>query len=142
MVTITQASPDEHTALLAVAKQSKFTRDFSNQVMFSSRAAYLKGWIRKAVGLDGSVVGFTCVRHKVRSPETVLYFIAVDSDVRQRNVGRALFQDLLLQSPSGFVSFNVDNDNAEARAFYARLGCIDTGLPTIGGTATRWEARR
>lgn len=142
MIEIADATQEDHAVLLGIARQSKWTKDFSNAVMFSSPAAYSKGWIRAAWSGAGVCLGFTCVRHKVRTPETVLYFIAVNQLDRRHGAGRALFEDLMERSPSGNVSFNVGKDNVEARAFYERIGCTDTLLETIGGTATRWVKRR
>jgi len=117
---IRPATIEEHKAIMAVAKQSPYTRDFSNH-MFSGEAAYEKGWIRVAV-VGGRIVGFTCVRHKVRAPETSLYFIGVDSEFHGRNVGTALLHDLMQQCPWPRIVLNVMKENEQALRFYDRHG--------------------
>ena len=69
---IRAATPDDHPDILAVTKTSKYTKDFSNRVMFSSDAAYEKGWIMIAENPGTKMLGFTCVRHKVREPVTMV----------------------------------------------------------------------
>ncbi len=117
---IRTATPADHKAILQVAKQSKYTKDFSNQVMFSSEAAYAKGWIRvKEVG--GEIVGFTCIREKVRSPETVLYFIGVHPKVTGCGIGQELIQDIMDRTKHRCMTLNVSKDNS-AKQFYDKLG--------------------
>ena len=112
----------DHPYLLGISRQSKYTRDFSNSMMFSSAHAYNVGWISQAIEDDYRIpLGFTCIREKIRSPETVLYFIGVDAAHKGKGVGRALIQNI------------IDTDNAEARAFYASLGFQEIG-ESLGGT--------
>lgn len=133
MITCRAARLDEHKALVKLAKTGFHTRDFSNAVMFSSPAAYEKGWIRVAEE-EGVLLGYTCVRHKIRAPETVLYFITVAPLAKRRGVGRMLLEDLQQHSPHRRCVLNVANDNPEALAFYPRLGfkIIGTALDGHG----------
>lgn len=97
VTTIRQATTEEHDTLLKIAKTSKYTKDFSNRVMFSSDAMYEKGWIYVAE-YEGTAVGMACVRHKVRAPETMLYFIAIDPEWRSHRIGEALVDRIMADS--------------------------------------------
>lgn len=129
---IRTATVADHEAILKVAKQSKYTRDFSNRVMFSSDAAYEKGWIQ-VFELDGEIVGFTCVREKIRQPEVVLYFITVDKNHGGKGIGHRLINNIRSRTKHRRLVLNVAKDNQEARAFYAALGFTETG-ESLGGS--------
>ena len=135
------ALPGEHAELCKLAKTSPYTRDFSNRVMFSSDAAYAKGWIRVMLH-KREPIGFYCVRQKSRGEKaTALYFITVHPDWRSKNVGKMLLDDIKRASPSGIVQLNVAKDNERARAFYVREGFTTTG-ESLGGTGWSMEWRR
>lgn len=132
------ATPADHDDIFKVAKTSKYTRDFSNRMMFSSDAAYEKGWIRVATLAEGDrrgqIVGFTCVRHK-RNGKTMLYFVTVHPDLKGHGVGKDLLDDVMENSPHKTMELNVMKDN-EAVKFYERLGF------TVVGDAMKGEAWR
>ena len=134
------ATPDDHAAICVVAKTSKYTKDFSNRLMFSSDAAYAKGWILVAEH-RGEILGFTCVRHKVREPVTMLYFITVHPDERGGFIGERLLKHVMQQSPHTCMALNVMKEN-RAVSFYERLGFKIAG-DAFGGEAYRmvkeWE---
>ncbi len=95
---------------------------------------YEKGWIRvaeytQADGFRGryGIVGFTCVRHKVRSPETVLYFIGADSSLRSAGIGSLLLKDLIQQTPHKIIALNVMKENMSAVRFYMERGFQSAG---------------
>lgn len=136
MIKVTLAQEADHAPLLVIAKQSRYTKDFSNQVMFSSPAAYEKGWILRA-DQEGTAwtkpLGFACVRHKTRVPQTVLYFIGVAKEAKRLGVGRALLEEILRTSPHEELVLNVMRENNEARAFYQRLGFEPTGARVLDG---------
>lgn len=125
---VRQATVVDHRAILQVAKQSPYTRDFSNRI-FSGPALYARGWIRvlarsgqkehQGVGWP-DIVGFTCVRHKVRAPETVLYFIGVDREHHRMGIGEILLADLINESPHRRIALNVMKSNEQARSFYRK----------------------
>jgi ribosomal protein S18 acetylase RimI-like enzyme len=126
----------DHKAILQLAKKSPYTKDFGNH-MFSGDAAYEKGWIRIVVALadnnkDQLLYAFYCVRHKVRDPETSLYFIGVDPLAKKGGFGRVLIEDIQDRSPHTRIVLNVMNDNKEALAFYERLG-FTVGAPALKG---------
>ena len=133
-ITIRTATPDDHKRICDLGKTSKFTRDISNAVMFSSPAAYAKGWLKVAIDDEsGDTVGFYCIREKVRAPETVLYFITVDPEMRGRGIGELLLADLMLTTRHKCLTLNVAKDNDGARRFYERLG-FETVGESLGGT--------
>lgn len=117
--TIRAAELDEHQAILKVAKTSKYTKDFGSH-MFSSPAAYEKRWIMVAV-FKGEIIGFSCVRHKVRTPVTELYFICVHPDYRDGKIGERLLNAVMSTSPHKRMELNVVKEN-RAVSFYKRLG--------------------
>lgn len=126
------ATADEQKAIMAVAKVSKYTRDFSN-IMFSSKEAYHKGWIRVAVEAgSGRLLGFSCVRHKVREPATSLYFIGVLPEAQGAGVGKKLLQDLVSETPHRCIQLNVMRENESARQFYLKFGFKETGTALKG----------
>lgn len=133
---IRPATQADHKDILAIAKLSPYTRDFGS-IMFSSPEAYLKGWIRVLVE-EGRVIGFTCVRHKTRSPETVLYFIGIHPAHRSLGYGAWLMTDLIIQTPHKRVALNVMKENERALKFYLGLGFVITG-EAIEGKAHHLE---
>ena len=127
----------EHDMILAIAKTSRYTKDFSNRVMFSSDAAYEKGWIKVAESDAGEIIGFTCVRHKTRQPETMLYFITIHPEWRGQGVGKIMLDEVMDDGPHSRMALNVMKDN-EAVSFYENLGFERVG-EAINGGAWRME---
>jgi ribosomal protein S18 acetylase RimI-like enzyme len=110
----------DHKALCKLAKTSKYTKDFSNEQMFSSPGHYAKGWVQKAhllVHDEVMLVGFSCVRHKVREPKTMLYFVTVDPEHRSHKVGERLLEWRMMTSPHKVMELNVMKSNERAVAF-------------------------
>lgn len=136
-VTYRAATEADHKELVKIAKSSEYTKDFSNRVMFSNTAAYEKGWIRVAVQLE-RIVGFTCVRHKARTPETMLYFVTVDPEVRSQGIGEGLLNDVMEHGPHRLMALNVMKKNTRAVKFYKRLGFTIAG-EAMDGNAHRME---
>ncbi len=116
----------DHDTLVKIARKSCYISAFGS-IMFSSDQAYEKGWIRLAEDADGNILGFTCVRHKSRTPETMLYFIMIDPEVESQGVGQALMRDLETQTPHRPYALKVELRNERAIAFYERLGYVATG---------------
>lgn len=141
------ATRADHEAILKIARQHPCTRDFSNH-MFSGEAAYEKGWIWVGEDYDGmtdEIVpwGFYCVRHKVRTPATSLYFIGVDERVRGRGAGARLLAHMEEHSPHPRVELNVANMNPRALSFYLARGYVIAGDALKGtGKALEKEWRR
>ena len=123
---IRRAAMGDHAAICAIAKTSQYTRDFSNRLMFSSDAAYEKGWIMVAEQRGCQLLGFTCVRHKVREPVTMLYFITVHPDHRGRSIGERLLRRVMEYGPHDRMKLNVMKEN-RAVNFYKRLGFVIAG---------------
>lgn len=131
--------PEEHKALCTLAREGgSYTRDFSN-MMFSGDAAYQKGWIRVAEDIgDGHLYGLTCVRHKVRTPVTELYFIVVSTASRSLGIGTLLLDDLKLVSPHHCIGLNCMKENEGALRFYKRHG-FTIVADALGGQAHRMQ---
>mgnify|MGYP000844613663 CR=1 FL=1 len=130
-VTFRKAVEEDHVALVKLAKTSKYTKDFSNRVMFSSPLVYEKGWIAVAE-VKGQIVGFSCVRHKTRWPETVLYFIIIDEAYRSLKIGEKLIEYVMNDGPHTSMRLNVMKDNEAAKRFYDRLGFNVVGYAING----------
>jgi ribosomal protein S18 acetylase RimI-like enzyme len=124
-IVCTFAKPTDHVKLVKLAKTSPYTSHFSNRIMFSSDAAYAKGWIRMLYDSadPDNPMALTCVRHKSREPKsTALYFLVVRPDLRGRGYGDLMIFDLVQQSPSKIIQLNVAKDNESAIRFYKRHG--------------------
>lgn len=134
-IKIRPAKFKEHDKILAIAKQSKYTRDFGNH-MFSGEEMYAKGWIRVAV-LGRKIVGFYCCRHKVREPQTKLYFLTVDKDHLRHGIACELMLDLEEQTPHCWIALDCCKDN-DACQFYEWMGYERTG-DALDGKAYRFE---
>lgn len=90
--------------------------------MFSGEHAYRKGWIRVALDPTDTIVGLTCVRHKVKAPETTLYYIVVRPGIRTRGIGTELIVDLMRQCPHPRIVLSCLKKNTPALKFYEKLG--------------------
>lgn len=117
---VTTAKVKDHEKLLAVAKKSKYTSGFSN-IIYSGPEVYAKGFIG-AAKIGRKVVGFVCLRHAIRKPQTTIYDIGVDPDYKRRGVGKALLDWAMSTSPHKRIVLNVDKRNKEAIAFYRKTG--------------------
>ena len=141
-IKIGPANVEQHLQLVKIAKTSEFTKYFSNRIMFSTDQAYEKGWIRVAFDEDTEEpVGFYCVRQKVRGDkETMLYFITVKPEWRDKGVGEALLTDMKDNSPSRLIRLNVDKEN-RAVHFYERHGFNIISTEALGGDGFAMEWR-
>lgn len=128
---------EDHKAILKVAKTSKYTKDFGS-IMFSPDAAYEKGWI-KVADMQGEIIAFTCVRHKVRELVTMLYFICVHPDHRDGFIGERMLESVMRESPHEVMALNVMKEN-RAVNFYDRMGFKIVG-EAIKGQAHRMEKK-
>ena len=131
---ISQARPEDHAAIVSICRGHRALSAFGH-IMFSGPAAYERGWIR-VFRIGSVIVGFTCVRHKVREPETSLYYIGVQDGMRGHRIGEQLIEDVKRQSPHRRMTLSVLADNAGARKFYARLGFSEAG-PALGGKGVK-----
>jgi len=129
----------DHEKIMKVAKQSPYTRDFSNHI-FSGEAMYQKNWIKVIENIDGSIAAFYCVRHKVREPATTLYFLGVDADMRSHGLGGQLVEEMKKDSPHRCIQLNVMKENNRAAEFYTRHGFLIAG-EAMNGKALKMELR-
>lgn len=120
MIDVRPALPSEHNAIMRVARQTKWTKDFGNQVMFSSAASYAKEWVLVAVKEEEGIVGFACFRIKKRTAATVLYFVGVDEKQRKQGIGWALIEAMMRRVPEThcLLEFKCALDNPVAKKFY------------------------
>ncbi len=108
-----------------------YTSAFSSH-MFSPETAFEKGWIVVAECLAGEhpenglvappYAGLYCVRHKVRTPVTELYFITVDPEARGGAVATELLEFMKEDSPHHLIELNCMKDNPRALRFYEKHG--------------------
>lgn len=115
----------DHGAICRVGRQTKWTKDVSNEMMFTSDAAYERGWIR-VVEETGLIVGFSCIREKVRAPETALYFLGVHEKFRNLGLGWRMIQEFMGGSRHRLLALNCALDNNNARSFYLGKGFVIT----------------
>lgn len=118
MPTIRNARWSEHNAICKIARQSKYTKDFSNMI-FSSEQCYQERRIR-VLTIRTAIIGFYCVRNRKRDGVTVLYFVGVDEERWGHGLGRLLMLDLHKRS-TGTVELKVIKENPAVR-LYQRLG--------------------
>lgn len=119
---IGEAVIQHHSEILKLAKESKYTKDFGH-MMFSGKEMYDKGWISIALkDDDDDIVGFSCVRHKVRQPATSIYFIGVSNKVRNKGIGTKLLKQIERTTPHKVLELNCEKDNDEALSFYRKHG--------------------
>ncbi len=110
---------EEHDKIMKLAKRSKYTRDFSNHI-FSGESMYSKNWIAIQKDALGDVMGFYCVRHKVRTPATTLYFIGVDQKYWGEGNASELLQHMKDNTPHRCIELNCMKDNVEGLKFYEK----------------------
>lgn len=137
-----KAEFSEHKEIMQLARHSKYTRDFSNHI-FSGEAMYDKGWINVAemeLSPHPKVVGFYCVRHKVRTPATTLYFIGVDEEYKDLKIGTDLLQHMKDNSPYKCIELNCMKDNEPALKFYEKHKFQITG-ESLKGKGVHMELR-
>jgi ribosomal protein S18 acetylase RimI-like enzyme len=119
----------DHKELCRIARSHRAGNGFTNGLMFSGEVHYSKGWLRVAEQ-DGKIVGFTCVRHKVRQPKTMLYYIIIAPEARRLGLGKMFLRDLMQQAETHgnrCIELSCLKDNAEALAFYAKHGFVQSG---------------
>lgn len=127
MLVIRPAKFSEHKEICAIAKQHKFTKDFSNMI-FSGEDCYEAERIRVLSRKEGRIIkllGFTCFRPRKRDGVTVLYFIAVANNCIGSGYGAKLLVDLEKLSTGG-VELKVNKANP-ALAWYKGKGYQDAG---------------
>lgn len=135
----------DHRLILEIARTHSYTRDFGSN-RYSSPEAYAKGWVvvAEVVGdptYKNVLAGFACVRHKVRAPETVVYFLAVDRVFIRRGVGSMLLDHVIRTSPHDHFALNCALKNRDAIAFYKRCGFVIAG-DALGGAGFRLTKER
>jgi ribosomal protein S18 acetylase RimI-like enzyme len=117
-----------HKQLVFIARQSPYTKDFSNEVMFSSDTAYARGWVRLAM-MNDVIIGFTCVRVKKQTARTKLYFMGVMPDCQRQGVATRLVESLqkwLINEhyTHQTIELSCKRDNIIARQLYLKLGFV------------------
>lgn len=137
MIKVRLVKHSEHEWPLQLSRLHPVLQDFSS-IRYSSQSAYIGGGIAVAFERLGRPVGFYCARHKVRVPETSLYFIGVRPPLR-RGVGTALLQHLMMCCEHPRIVLNCLKDNEVALAFYRRHGFVIAG-EALGGQG--WLLRK
>lgn len=112
--------------ICAIAKMSKYTRDFTSHRFFRAdiENTYAKGEIGIFCGSGGRVDGFVYVKHlKVKSrPYSVVHYMGVAEKMKGRGIGRKLLDWALETSPHGVVELSCEHSNAEGMTFYPKCG--------------------
>lgn len=122
-IVIRIAKHSEHKTVCNIAKDSQYTKDFSNMI-FSGEDCYKQGRIKVAESV-GSILGFSCFRHRTRiRPCNVLYFLGVSKAYQRSGVGSRLLRDLYTFSPLG-VELKVMKDNEAVVEWYLREGFVE-----------------
>lgn len=119
VVKVRCAKPSEHEAILKVARTSKYLGGFGNSI-YSGPDRYAVGAIGIAK-IGRKVVGFVCLRHAVRKPQTTVYDIGTLPEYKKKGVGKAIIDWVMEQSPWNRIVLNVDVRNKEAIDFYKKI---------------------
>lgn len=122
---------EEHKAISAIAKLSKFTKGFASGGLRFVDTYYEKGWVLVAEH-RGKIVGFVCVRHCTRKPHTSIYYIGVAE--KRKGVGKALLMRALKDSPHNALMLISEKENEEGLKFYKHIGfkVVDQGANSAG----------
>jgi ribosomal protein S18 acetylase RimI-like enzyme len=142
---ITRASFTDDPAICAIAKQSKYTRDFTSHRFFRANIEvdYYNGFV--GVAKFGKVIaGFVYVKHLKRKPMSVIHYMGVETSFRKQRVGEQLLTWALGQSPHHLVELSCEDANEAAAKFYESVGleAIGTGVygaPPKERPYTRWR---
>jgi ribosomal protein S18 acetylase RimI-like enzyme len=138
MITVRPATKADHATLCKIAKQSKYTSSFSS-MMFSGDVAYEKGWITVAED-NGVPVGLLCIRHKVREPKTIIYFMVTDHGAQCCGAGAAMLDYLKANTPHPIIELSVMKDNAKGLRFWTNNGFVTVGEAYEGkGLQMEWH---
>jgi ribosomal protein S18 acetylase RimI-like enzyme len=120
MVEVRLARTTEFDTIVAIGKQSPFTRDVGLALHRGGQAA---------VALDAdTIVGFAVYRPLVRKAGTTLYDIAVRPEARRRGVGALLIGYVWESGMRQPVRLVCDERNVDALSFYDRLGFERIGV--------------
>jgi ribosomal protein S18 acetylase RimI-like enzyme len=116
----------DHNEICALAKQSKFTKHYSNRMMFSTSEAYNSGWIHVMVDTNnnGKIVAMYCIRVKKKTNAVKIYFITVDEKLRGKGVGDFLLNYIIDNFPDRRVELSVEHENTTAHQFYVNRGFV------------------
>lgn len=151
-----QHADNEHFYLCKkLCKTGKFTKAFDG-IQFSREEFYLRSLIRIAITMDGKggsagdgILGFSNFWHKVRTPQTKLYFVVVDPAHHRRGVAEALMADLYRATEAQGHSphrleLDVNKTNPTAVALYHKHHFKTEG-ESLHGTchymAREWETK-
>lgn len=122
---ICTAQFEEDRDICALARQSKYTRDFASHMFFRAdiQNTYAKGEVGAAIQ-HGKVVGFVYCKHlKTKNrPYSVIHYMAVDPSCHGRGIGRRLLDWALSASPHGRVQLSCEHSNINGMKFYERCG--------------------
>lgn len=131
---VRKAEFTDDAAICAIAKLSKYTRDFTSHRFFRAdiENTYAKGEVGVAQLRKGArIQGFVYVKHLKRKPYSVIHYMATLE--KGSGVGRLLLEWALKQSPHGLVELSCEDANAGALAFYSRCGFEAVGHGVYGG---------
>ena len=142
MVKVRTATWEEDAVICEIARQSRFTRDFSTHRFFRTNiaASYSKGEVGVAV-VRGEILGFVYVKHLVRRSESVIHYMGVSTAAQKRGIGRQLLTWALRQSPHHYVVLSCEHVNTAGMEFYARVGLckLHEGVYGCERRYTRWS---
>jgi len=120
MKIISANKPEHHKLLSKLGRTNRYTEYFDGH-FFSHDKAYENEWIRIAI-IEGQIVGLSCVRHKIRTPETMVYYMVVHPDFQGQHIGTILLRDLEERSPHARVVLKTMKSNTRAFDFYKKHG--------------------
>lgn len=138
------ATFEDDTQVCAVAKQSKYTRDFTSHRFYRDKIqqTYASGEVAVAVQGD-EVIGFVYCKHLKREAHSVIHFMGVGQGSAGRGVGRALLKWAVSHNPHPRVELSCEHSNEAGTKFYTACGWAPLYEGSYGTKKprpyTRWE---
>ena len=126
----TATMEDRENIFNEFCKKSKYVYDFTNKISYSNEEVFRKGWVLVAEEA-GKLLGFISFRHKVRSPESTLYFLMTSEEARGKGIAKALMEAMMESSQHTKMRLNVMKNN-NALGFYLKQGFDIVETPPHG----------
>ncbi|MET0983247.1 MAG: GNAT family N-acetyltransferase [Telluria sp.] len=137
-VTLEPVTIDNFEALMDMELPPEQAPFLASNAYSIAQAHYYADWRPRAIYCDGSPAGFTLydVTGNDEPGHYAIYRLMVDYPRQHQGIGRRAME-VLLSEIRGYadarrITICYKPDNATARAFYASLGFIETGIDELG----------
>lgn len=137
-VTLEAVDIDNFEALMEMELPPEQARYLASNAYSIAQSHYYPDWQARAIYCDGAPAGFALydVAGNDEPGHYAIYRLMVDHAVQNKGIGRRAMTLLLLEieacTDARRISICYKPDNATARAFYASLGFVETGIDGSG----------